>query len=300
MDKEPELRTINRRHFLKGTLAVSGLVLLGACTTLIAETSMKKIEFESSPSWEQNFSKMPNGPLDKNVWRFDLDPTIPTYNQESQGYTDSERNVRIENGNLVIEAHREPYAYPTGEKFEFTSGRIDTRDSFDFEYGKFEVTMKVPEGAGTWPAFWFLSSTEPYTKALHPSDSDWAQPRFYKHDGELDALEMYGNNPGVAEGTLHTFDKDHTFETKMKDASTTFHTYGVEVTPEKVNWTIDGKVFGTYNKPSDDPNKWPFGNGNRFYLILNLAMGGLAGAIDTNTDSWSMQIQNVQFFEYKK
>ena len=261
---------------------------------------MNKAEFESKPSWEQDFSKMSDGPVDEEIWRFELDPVVPTYNDEAQAYTSSERNVRIENGNLVLEAHRESYAYPTGEKYEYTSGRVDTRDSFDFEYGKFEVTMKVPQGAGTWPAFWFLSSTQPFTKALHPTDSDWAEPRFYKHDGELDALEMYGNNPGVVEGTLHTFESDPTFHTQLPDASTAFHIYGVEVSPEKVEWTIDGEVFGTFEKPSDDPGKWPFGNGNRFYLILNLAMGSVAGDIEADADSWLMQVEKAQFFEYKK
>ncbi len=299
-------RGFDRRTFLKGVLSAGVIAALEGCATVTdnmkaTEMQHQNAEFESSPSWEQDFSTMPNGPVDTRTWRFELDPAVPTYNDESQAYTDSERNVRIEDGVLVLEAHRESYQYPgTDTAYEFTSGRIDTLGSFDFEYGKCEVTMKLPTDPGTWPAFWFLSANQPFTDALNPTDENWAEPRFYMHNGELDAVETYGNRPGVVEGALHTFNKSYAFGAPATITSDEFHTYGVEVTPTEVRWTLDGEVFGTYVKPSDSPDDWPFGSGNRIYPILNLAMGSVAGKIDGGLNKWQMQVKSIRFFECNK
>jgi beta-glucanase (GH16 family) len=246
---------------------------------------------------------MPNGPVDTSVWRYELNPDVPGYNNEAQGYTDSTRNIRIEDGKLVIEAHRESYSYkgdPQQRQFGFTSGRIDTLNSLKFEYGKFEVNMKLPKGTGVWPAFWFLSANQPYTSALHPTDQDWAKKRFYMHDGELDAAELYGVDPGVVEATVHTFNASKQRQINVPDASEAFHTYGVEVTPTKVVWTLDGKPYYSFDNPSDNPDDWPFGNGNKLYAILNLALGGAGGKIDPSQRVWRMEVTSAKFYDFTK
>lgn len=256
--------------------------------------------FSTKPAWQQDFRTMQNGPVDSKVWRYELDPAVPGYNDEAQAYTSSPRNVRVENGLLVLEAHREPYRYPAdpAKEYGITSGRIDTKDSFNFEYGKFEVTMKLPKGTGTWPAFWFLSANQPNTSKLHPSDQDWENPKFYMHDGELDAMEAYGADPGIVEGTVYTYDKITEVRTGVPDSGDTFHTYGVEVMPDKVVWTLDGRPYGEFKKQSASTDQWPFGNGNRFYPILNLAMGKNGGTIDPATNAWRLEISNACFYNY--
>lgn len=261
-------------------------------------------EFSQAPAWEQDFSRLPDGKLDPSVWRYDLNPDVPGYNDEAQGYTSNPRNVRVEDGKLVLEAHREPYVYPDDPQkrtYEITSGRIDTLNSFQFEYGKIEATIKLPEGEGTWPAFWLLSASNVHTNKLHPSDADWAEPRFYLHDGELDIMEYYGGQPGVIEATVHTFNRSHEGHAKLTDATDRFHTYGVEITPHKLVWTIDGTPYYEFTKTSDSPDDWPFGNGNELYVILNLAMGGEGGGeVNPSQNAWRMEIENVKFYEYVK
>ena len=266
------------------------------------ENELVSGEFSINPTWEQNFSRMPNGPVDSSVWRFDLNPEVPGYNDEAQGYTNSPRNVRIEEGSLVLEAHREHYRYPNDPQdqlYEITSGRVDTLGSFHFEYGKIEATMKLPKGEGTWPAFWLLSANGIHTSKLHPTDADWAEPRFYMHDGELDVMEHYGNDPGLIEATAHTYRKSHEGHTRIADATDLFHTYGVEVTPTRLVWTIDGVPYFEFKKPSGNPDEWPFGEGNELYVILNLAMGGEGGGrINPAEHSWRMEVKNLRFYEY--
>jgi beta-glucanase (GH16 family) len=257
--------------------------------------------FSTAPVWRQNFSAMADGLVDNKVWRYELDPAVPGYNDEVQAYTASSRNVRIEKGRLVLEARREPYVYPSdpsGRQYEITSGRIDTKDSFSFEFGKFEATMKLPKGTGTWPAFWFLSANQPNTSKLHPTNQSWEEPRFYMHDGELDAMEAYGADPGTVEGTVYSYQKTTEFRTRVPDASDAFHTYGVEVTPDKVLWTVDGRPYGEFRKPSDNTDQWPFGGGNRFYPILNLAMGGSGGAPDPAVNSWRLEVSDIRYYGY--
>lgn len=257
----------------------------------------------TSPAWEQNFAAMQNITVDPSVWYNELNPDVPGYNGEKQAYTSRATNIRIEpTKGLVIEARKENYTYPNdtqGRIFGYTSARIDTRNSFSFEYGKVEAIMKLPKGAGTWPAFWMLSANQFYTSKLNPTDADWQTPRFYLKDGELDAMEHYGSMPGVIEGTAHSVLGVSEGNTQIADYDTAYHTYGVEVTPGQITWSVDGKAYHVLKKTSNDPDAWPFGNGNKLYVIFNLAMGGSGGgAIDDSQGPWKFEIQKVRYFDY--
>jgi beta-glucanase (GH16 family) len=268
------------------------------------ETPKPTGKFSATPTWSQDFSKSPDGPLDTKVWIHEADPAVPGYNDEKQGYTNHPQNVRIENGQLLIEAHRESYTYPndpSGRSYDITSGRINTKNSFAFEYGKLEATMKLPEGQGTWPAFWLLSANEPNISKMNPTNKDQENDRFYLHDGELDIMEAYGHTPGIIEATAHTFKNSIEKQLAVPDAGKAFHTYGIEITPTKIIWTIDHKPYHSLNKSSENPDAWPFGNGNKFYAILNLAMGGSGGGeIDPAQSTWSMEVKSVDFYAYSR
>jgi beta-glucanase (GH16 family) len=204
---------------------------------------------------------------------------------------------------LVIAARKGQYTYPgTSKTYNYTSARIDTHNSFSFEYGKLEARIKMPKGKGVWPAWWFLSANQIHTNKLNPTEADWAQERFYMHDGELDAAEVYGQLPGLLEGTLYTYNKTYEKSTSVPDMAEAFHTYGVEVTPTKVTWSVDGKVYQTITKPSDNPDDWPVGGGNKWYMILNVALGGSGGGnvIDDATEpSWRMEVESIKYYAYQ-
>ncbi|HTC94630.1 MAG TPA: glycoside hydrolase family 16 protein, partial [Terriglobales bacterium] len=55
------------------------------------------------------------------------------------------------NGNLVIQAIKTSSG-------TWTSGRMKTEGLQQFQYGRMEARMKLPVGAGFWPAFWMLGS----------------------------------------------------------------------------------------------------------------------------------------------
>ena len=65
----------------------------------------------------------------------------------------------MDGGLLTIRPRFRPgFKTPEGKTFDFVSGRIDTRDKFDFTYGTAAARMKLAGGAGLWPAFWALGN----------------------------------------------------------------------------------------------------------------------------------------------
>ena len=264
---------------------------------------MRPQDFSEEPSWAQEFNRTRTTTVDAAVWRHETSPDVPGFNDELQAYTSRAENVRIEPGlGLVIEAHRREYQYPDdpeGRRFEYTSGRIDTKDSFSFEYGKLEARMKMPNGTGVWPAFWLLSANQVHTAGRSFTRQQIRDERFYLRNGEVDVMEYYGRNPGQVEATVHTFAASHVSHVDVDDATEAFHTYGAEITPTSIVWTVDDRPYYQYTKPSDDTKEWPFGKGNQLYVLLNLAMGGpSAGPIDDGRAPWRFEVENVRFYDY--
>ncbi|MEL1251373.1 glycoside hydrolase family 16 protein [Aurantiacibacter gilvus] len=214
-------------------------------------------------------------------------------NEERQCYTPRPENVTIEEGNLVITAHREDWAGPAfpasfgpadGDSSQqaskpFTSGKLTTQGNASWTYGRFEIRARLPGGQGVWPAFWMLPEESVY--------GSWAA------SGEIDILETV--NLGVVcdtceeggentiLGTLHFGgqwpDNDlHSTEVSMPEVlDGAFHTYGVIWERGRFFWTFDGEVYATaeagdwFTTASSDPHA-PFDQ--PFHLIVNLAIGG--------------------------
>lgn len=298
-----------KRHHAPALLAATGIgLLLAALSLYVLFIVSQHIQhtngpFTKEPTWVQDFTSSDSTSVDPTIWYYSTDPKIPGYNNEKQAYTSRAQNVRIEPGTgLVIEARKSNYMYPNDPQkrtFAYTSGRIDTKQSFSFEYGKVEATIKLPAGKGVWPAFWLLSANEPNTANYSEADAAAAGERFYMKDGEIDIMEYYGDPGGKVEATVHTYANSHAHLTSVPDHADKYHTYAVELEPTKVTWAIDGKPYFSYDKTSDDINKWPFGRGNQFYIVLNLAMGGEGGGqIDDTNSPWRMEVKNVKFYDY--
>lgn len=93
-------------------------------------------------------------------------------------------------------------------------------------------------------------------------------------------MEAVGHTPGVYSPDFHTYNavkngKPEIPSIGVPDSAGTFHRYGLEWYPDKLVYTLDDKPVYTAQKPagSSSSDDWPFTN-QRFYLILNLALGG--------------------------
>jgi beta-glucanase (GH16 family) len=191
-------------------------------------------------------------------------------NQELQYYTARPVNSRVENGHLVIEARREDYVV-NGQTYKFTSARLRTAGKQDFLYGKIEARIKLPKGAGMWPAFWMMPTDNIY--------GGWAA------SGEIDIMESC-NNMDFIGGTIHfggaspnnTFSGSTYTPTPAIDFSADYHIYSIEWEPTVMRWYVDGIPYSTktnwWTGSKTDNGTFPAPFNQRFHIILNCAVGG--------------------------
>ncbi len=94
---------------------------------------------KKGPVWSDEFDN--TGAPDSTKWTYDLGDGCPNScgwgNNEAQYYTKDSKNVRVENGNLVIEVHKASL----GGK-AYTSTRIVSKLKGDWLYGRIEVKAK--------------------------------------------------------------------------------------------------------------------------------------------------------------
>jgi beta-glucanase (GH16 family) len=206
--------------------------------------------------------------IDRDNWAFDLGAG-GWGNGEAQYYTDRPENARIEDGLLVIEARQEKL-----EDSYYTSARLKTQGLQSFQYGRIEARIKVPVGAGLWPAFWMLGSSFDGT--------NWPDC------GEIDIMEYVGREPDLIIGTLHGPGYSGAsgisqWNRQEYDIADDFHTYAIEWTADQIDWYYDGAKYHTVAPGDLSGKQWVFDQ--PFFVILNLAVGGtLGGAIGLDTE----------------
>jgi len=230
-------------------------------------------------AWELVWSDEFDGEsLDLEKWSHNVWPPR-NVNDEDQAYTVREKNVRIENGMLVVEAHKEDY-----EGASYTSGRVHSSGKADFLYGRFEVRAKLPRGQGTWPAIWMLPSN-PFTYATTcKDDADWQSSEgcdAWPNSGEIDIMEHVGYQMNHVHGTVHTKAyywvkwEQRKGRILIDDVADAFHVYALEWSPEKIDIFVDDSLYFTYVNENKGWEEWPFDQ--PFHLIFNIAVGGVWG-----------------------
>lgn len=207
-------------------------------------------------------------------------------NGESQYYTDHRsENARVENGTLIIEAHKESF-----EGSEYTSARLVSTDKGDWVYGRFEARAILPAGRGSWPAIWMLPT-------------DWTYGG-WPDSGEIDIMEHVGYDLGNIHGTVHTKAYNHTLGTQkggstfVSDVTTNYHVYAVEWSPDRIDFFVDSTLYYTFEREPGDFSVWPFDQ--RFHFVLNVAIGGAWGGvqgIDDNAFPQRMVLDYVRVFQ---
>ncbi len=162
-------------------------------------------------------------------------------------------------GHLVITARQEAYRGSA-----YTSARLTTQGLREQTRGKIEARIKLPFGAGIWPAFWMLGATQ--------AQVGWPAT------GEIDILENFGRQPGTVVGSLHgpgysganAISRSFTLDNNARlDAA--YHVFTVEWTVDRIDWFVDGVIYQRVKRTY--PNgPWVFDH--PFYIIMNLAVGG--------------------------
>lgn len=210
-----------------------------------------------------------DGAPNPNLWNYDIGTGQYGWgNNELQFYTNRSKNVTVQNGYLIITAHKESF-----NGSSYTSARLLTKGKFEQTYGRFEARMRLPWGQGMWPAFWMLGA-----------DID---TNTWPGCGEIDIMEFRGQNPSIVLGTVHgpgysagqSISKSYTIKNDRFD--TDFHVFGIEWGSKYVNFYVDDVLYNQIT-PADVPGEWVFNK--PFYILINLAVGGnFVGAPNSDT-----------------
>ena len=165
---------------------------------------------------------------------------------------------------------------------------MKTARKIGFMYGRVEARIKMPQGVGTWPAFWMLGG-----------DSIDGVP--WPECGEIDIMEFRGDIPDRSTSAIHgpTTPKGSGLGAAFMNydsLSNDFHTYAIEWKKNSISFIVDGRVTGTFSSADTGTRGWVYNQ--KFFLILNLAMGGTyAGEyIDPTLNQAQVSFDYIRFY----
>lgn len=237
--------------------AMTALFLILGFTVLSAQNSKSDTIF---------FDDFSGNSLNRKIWNVIV--TGWTVNNEQQAYVDSSATIYIsktepgaKNGALVLQAKYQPgFTTKEKKKFDFISGRIDSRSKMEFTYGTVSARMILPAGTGYWPAFWALGAGDwPETGEIdimeNVGEADWTSVALHGpgYSGETPLVNKYFFEPGIN--------------------ITQWHIYSVDWSDSELLFHVDGKlVYRATRQMVENYGKWSYDNPK--FLIINLALGG--------------------------
>lgn len=198
-------------------------------------------------------------------------------NNEIEDYVESQ--VSISNSNLVLTATK-----VTDE--QWLSGRINSNDKIEIKFGRIEAKIKMDAYQGYWQAFWLLGADH------YENSGKTIEGVAWPNCGEIDIIEHVGAATKVQSSYHCMTDSGYrggsgaTLYSGAIDM-TQYHVYAIEWVDGKMEYSVDGVVYGTH-----DVNGLTYNGSNPFskayYIIFNFAIGGtLGGAVGANTPTTS-------------
>ena len=203
---------------------------------------IKPMPIPNIPGWKLIWHDEFGGDqLDMSKWRVENAALVK--NNELQYY--SPQNVYVRDGKLVLKSEKKEK-----DGRPYTSGLVETKGKFVFQYGRVEVRAKLPGTKGMWPAHWMM-----------PERGAWPP--------EIDIMELVGSFPDRIHMTNHYGVYPHNrYDTKVfkgPDYTKDFHVFALEWDADELRWYIDGpQRFSVKRNVPHEP----------FYIILNTAVGG--------------------------
>lgn len=253
------------------------LTLLFACTTLLVPAPIQSDPTTTpTPAADilipDNVEEVPEGwelvwndeftgtEIDRRKWGYDTGGT-GFGNNERQYYSDEAENAYVQDGNLVIEARDDSYM-----GLPYSSAKLQTLVLAEWQYARIDIRARLPYGQGIWPAFWMLPARAKY--------GSWPA------SGEIDIMELLGDEPETVYGTLHYrsasgHQQSGTRYTLPEGTfADDFHVFSLIWETDSIRWYIDGMLVQEQTEWHTTAADYPAPFDQKFYLILNLAVGG--------------------------
>ena len=248
--------------------------------------------------WSDEFDSNGAGAINSAKWfhQTQLPAGGSWFNGEVQHYTNQLTNSFVNGGFLNIVSKKEPFT-DQGITKQYTSARLNSK--FAFLYGRVDIRAKIPTNQGTWPALWMLGKNV-------NEDGGFFDAQFgttnWPACGEIDIMEhgiTQSQPAGYVQSAIHTpssfGNTTNIGGTIASNLGNDYHVYSMNWSPFQITFLVDGVAFYTYNPAVKTPNNWPF-NAEQ-YLLLNIAMGGVAGTIPSNFTQASMEIDYVRVYQ---
>ena len=209
-------------------------------------------------------------------------------------------NVKVENGNMITtlkkETDKKVKIDGVDRKILYSSGAIHTRNLYNVQYGKIEMRAAMPEGIGTWPAFWLWP--EGYSQAA-------GGPAI----GEIDIVETYGDETDRTTGTVHVLKSDNTYKTfdgndyKLskwsKEKLTNFNTYAIEWDDKEIKWLFNNKVFKRFSYKELDKRGLQNPFNQPYFIMINVALSKKTGEDGDVHFPTEMKVDYVRVYQKK-
>jgi len=245
--------------------------------------------------WEDNFDF-----FDDNIW---LKRDYCDHNGEPQLYL--EENVWTENGKLVIKVDDDPEDCPdppppifewvcgscTPGTHNYTSGWVHTIGNFNVQFGYIEARIKLSYGGGLWPAFWAFSGHEGYQEIDIFEMFPGAEEYCYREEDE-----RFFHTNSLMTSNIHLYgpidcDPYSNGSVSLIQDYTQWHTYGIEWSPSKLIWYLDGYPIKFYQNSQITALT---------HIILNLAINPSDKVeISSNFPAY-MEVDFVKVWELKE
>lgn len=166
-------------------------------------------------------------------------------------------NVKVSPSGLVITAKHDGLGKQCWYgPCRYSAAELETKGLFAQKYGLFEARIKLPTGAGLWPAFWMLGADIYKVK--------------WPNSGEIDVIEVNNKHPGLVSGFAHAANKNFGAHFDMHSSlSAGYHVYGFDWTAQGMTWLVDGHAYGHLKAYAG----WPYSQ--PFFLVLSLSVGGI-------------------------
>lgn len=229
-----------------------------AKTTKKATTATKSAKTANSTQWELIWADEFSGSkINSRRWT-----KITRGSPDWRKHMSSDPSLyAVKNGNLILRGKVNPNQKK--DPVPFITGGISSEGKFSFKYGKVEIRAKFDSAKGAWPALWMLPDG----------------PMKWPDDGEIDIMEHL-NFDDFAYQTVHshfTYTLKRTTPRNSvagKIKRDDYNVYGVEWTPSRIVFFINGKETFTYPriKAEAENKQWPFTR--PYYLLIDMQLGG--------------------------
>lgn len=224
-------------------------------------------------AWSDEFS---GNSINTANWSFELGNNNGWGNNELEYYTDRTQNAFVSSGHLVIEARNESY----GGK-NYTSTRMITKNKKVFKYGRIDIRAKLPKGKGVWPALWMLGN--------NIDAVGWPSC------GEMDIMELLGQEPNKTYGTLHWgatvashASKGTSYTLSSGSFDQQYHVFSLVWKQDDVRVLVDDIEFVRVTTTDVLGSPYPF-NAD-FFFIFNIAVGGNWPGSPDNTTTFPQRM----------